>query len=97
MWDVEVYRALTTSTSDVSRLAEPAGARENDDHYQIDLNYTQDFPLGGFNIQLRADIFNVTDNQTGYNIQNQRHSAGFGQPRSAFDPRRLQLAVRLEF
>lgn len=97
VWDVEVYRALTTSTSDVSRLAEPAGARENDDHYQIDLNYTQDFPLGGFNIQLRADIFNVTDNQTGYNIQNQRHSAGFGQPRSAFDPRRLQLAVRLEF
>jgi Carboxypeptidase regulatory-like domain len=98
VWDVEVYRALTTSTSDVSRYAEPAGSRTTDDHYQVDLNYTQDFPIGGrFNVQLRADVFNVTDNQTGYNIQNQRHSAGFGQPRSAYDPRRFQLAVQLEF
>ena len=98
IWDVEVYRALTTSTSDVSRFAEPAGSRKTDDHYQVDLNYTQDFPFGSrYNVQLRADLFNVTDNQTGYSIQNQRHSAGFGQPRLAYDPRRLQLAVRLEF
>ncbi len=98
VWDVERYRALTTSTSDANRFAEPAGSRETDAHYQIDLNYTQDIPVGGrFNVQLRADVFNVSDNQTGYSIQNQTHSAGFGQPRLAFDPRRLQLAVRLEF
>jgi hypothetical protein len=96
VWDVEVYRALTTSTSDVSRFAESAGTRTTDDHYQIDLNYTQDFPIGRYNIQLRLDLFNVTDNQTGYNIQSQRNSAGFGQARTAYDPRRLQVAVRFE-
>jgi carboxypeptidase family protein len=98
VWDVELYRALTSSTSDVSRFAEPAGSRRTESHYQLDLNYTQDFPLGDrYNLQLRGDLFNVTDNQTPYNIQSQRHLAGFGRPRSAFDPRRLQLAVRFEF
>jgi hypothetical protein len=98
IWDVEVYRALTTSTSDASRFAEPAGSRTTASHYQLDLNYTQNFPIGGrYNVQLRADLFNVFDKQTPYNIQNQRHLAGFGQPRTAFDPRRLQLAARFEF
>ena len=58
------------STSDTNRYAEPAGSNTTDDHYQLDLNYTQDFPIGErFNIQGRVDIFNVFDKQTGYNIQ----------------------------
>lgn len=97
-WDVEVYRALTTSTSDVNRNAEPAGSRTTDSHYQIDLNYTQNFQFGGrYNVQLRADLFNATNNQTGYNIQNQKSRAGFGTPRTFYDPRRLQLGVKFEF
>ncbi len=96
-WDVEVYRALTTSTSDVNRNAEPAGSRTTDAHYQIDLNYTQNFGIGRYNVQLRADLFNATNKQTGYNIQNQKRAAGFGTPRTFYDPRRLQLGVKFEF
>jgi hypothetical protein len=97
-WDVEVYRFFTTSTSDTSRFAEPAGSRTTSDHYQIDLNYTQNFRFGGrYNVQLRADLFNAFDKQTGYNIQNKVNEGGFGDPRDFFNPRRLQLAVKLEF
>jgi len=97
-WDVEVYRAYTGSSSDTSRYAEPAGSHTTDDHYQIDLTYTHDFPFGDrYNLQLRGDIFNVLDNQTGYNIQNKRNSAAFGEPRSWFDPRRYQLMIRFMF
>lgn len=78
---------------------EPAGNKTTDDHYQIDLNYTQNFRFGGdrFNVQLRADVFNVFDKQTGYHINAEEKDAGFGEPRDFFDPRRLQLAVRFEF
>jgi hypothetical protein len=100
IWDVEVYRHLTSSSSDTSRFAEPAGSRKTDDHYQIDLTYSQDFAIGSrYNIQLRADLYNLTDNQTGYNIQNQRNGTGapFLEPRDFYDPRRLQLAVKFQF
>jgi len=97
-WSYEPYRTLTTSTSDVSRLAEPAGSRRTDAHYQFDLNYTQSVRLGGrLTAQIVADLFNVSNNQTGYNIQNQVHSAGLGTPRSYYDPRRFQVSVRLQF
>jgi hypothetical protein len=95
-WNVEVYRHLTGSSSDTSRYAEPAGSRTTSDHYQIDLNYTHWWDVGeNFTVQARADLFNVLDEQTGYNIQNKVNSSGFGDPRSFFDPRRLQLAVKL--
>ncbi len=97
-WDVEVYRALTGSSSDTSRFAEPAGSRTTDAHYQVDLNYTQRFPIGDrYSFQLRADIFNAFDNQTGYNIQNKVNSANFGTPRSYFLPRRFQIAAKFTF
>ncbi|REJ72979.1 MAG: carboxypeptidase regulatory-like domain-containing protein [Acidobacteria bacterium] len=97
-WDVEVYRSLTGSSSDTSRYAEPAGSRTTDDHYQIDLNYTHRFRFAErYRLELRADLFNVFDNQTGYNIQNKVNSAGFGVPRTYFDPQRLQLQVRFGF
>ena len=41
----EPYRSLTTSTSDSNRNAEPAGSRRTDSHWQMDLNYTQNFRL----------------------------------------------------
>jgi hypothetical protein len=96
-WSFEPYRSLTSSTSDVSRFAESAGSRKTDDHYQVDLNYTHDFPFASrYNVQLRLDLFNVFDKQTGYNIQNQVHLGGFGEARSFFEPRRLQVAVRFQ-
>ncbi len=97
-WDVEVYRALTTSTSNTIRFSEPAGSNTSDAHYQLDLNYTQNFKLGDrFNIQLRGDVFNVFDKQTGYAIQPNVHSAGYGQPTRYYAPRRIQAAVRFQF
>jgi hypothetical protein len=97
-WDYSIYPAalLGTDTDDTSRYAEPAGHRTTPAHYQVDLNYTQNFPFGGdrYNVQLRLDIFNALDKQTGYNIQNKVHTANFGRPRSFFEPRRLQVALR---
>jgi hypothetical protein len=97
-WSFEPYRALTTSTSTTNRYAEKAGSRRSEAHFQVDLNYTQNFKLTGrLNFQIAADVFNVFDNQTGYNTSPDFNSSIFGQPRSYFDPRRLQVAARLQF
>ncbi len=67
MWSYEPYRALTTSTSDTSRYAEPAGSRRSPGHAQLDLNYTQNFRVpNGFDVQIVGDLFNVFNSQTGY-------------------------------
>lgn len=98
-WDATVYGFAPTA-SETARFGEPAGSRRTDDHYQLDLNYTQGFLLGSrYEVELRADVFNVFDKQTGYNIQNRVHTTSqpFGTPRSFFDPRRLQLAVAFRF
>jgi hypothetical protein len=97
-WSYEPYIGLTTSTSDINRYAEQAGSRTSDPHWQIDLKYIQNFRLGGkLNLQVDADLFNVFDNQTGYNFQSATHSSDFNTPRSFYDPRRFQLAARLRF
>ena len=89
---------LTTSTSDVNRYAEPAGSRRSDAHWQMDLKYIQNFRLGGnMNLQIDADLFNVFDNQTGYNFQSAVHASDYGTPRLYFDPRRFQLAAKFRF
>lgn len=100
-WEIhsyEPYIALTTSTSDTNRFAERAGSRRTDPHYQVDLNYTQSFRLSPrFNAQLVADVYNVFDKQTPFNINPAFHSSTFGQPQSFFAPRRLQVAFRMQF
>lgn len=98
MWSFEPYRALTTSTSNTNRYAEPAGSRRAPTHYQVDLKYIHNFKLGGrMALQIDADLFNVFNKQTGYNFNPEFNSATFGQPRNYFDPRRLQVAARLTF
>jgi hypothetical protein len=98
MWSYEPYIALTNSTSDTARFAEPAGSRRTDPHYQLDLNYTQNLSLGGrLNLQVSADLFNVFNKQTGYSPQPGVHNSQFGQSRVFWDPRRLQVAARLLF
>jgi Carboxypeptidase regulatory-like domain len=98
-WSYEPYRSLTSSTSDTSRYAEPAGSHRSDAHWQLDLNYTQNFKFGGgrYNLQIAGDLFNVFNKQTGYDIDPRFHSSTYGQPRTYFDPRRFQLAARFQF
>jgi hypothetical protein len=111
------YAALTTSTSDTNRYAEPAGRRVSPSHHQVDAKYTQNFPLPyTMNLQLLVDIFNIYDNQTGYNYETRVGALGkcntnnciateiAAQPsvnapfaKSHYDPRRFQVAVRLQF
>jgi hypothetical protein len=97
-WNYEPYAALTTSTIETARNAEPAGSRRTDGHWQLDLNYTQNIRLAPrLNLQLAADLFNVNNRQTGYNFQPAMHNSAFNTPRDYFDPRRFQLAARLRF
>jgi len=98
-WSYLPYVPLVgTSTSDANRYAEPAGSRRTDPHWQLDLNYTQNFRLGDrLNLQLAGDLFNVFDRQTGYNPQPSVQNSAFGEPRHYYDPRRFQLAARLRF
>jgi hypothetical protein len=97
-WSYEPYVAITASTSDSSRYAEPAGRRRTPSHQQLDLSYTQNFSIfGGRNFQLAAEVFNVFDKQTGYNPQPAVHAIDFGQFRSFYAPRRIQLAARFYF
>ena len=95
-WDSAFYGQPAWSST--SRFAEPAGSRRTAGHVQVDLNYTQSFEVfEGHNIQLVVDLYNVFDSQTGYNINPYVQSAGFGDPRSFYKPRRLQLAARYRF
>ncbi len=72
------YRPLTGSTSDTARYAEPAGTRLTPSHHQVDLNYTQNFPLPrGLNFQFVASIFNATNSQTGYSYETRIGVLGF--------------------
>ena len=97
-WSYEPYIALTTSTSDTDRFAEPAGDRRTPFHAQIDLNYTQNFKLvSHYVFQLVADAYNVTNSQTGYNYMQSMHSPLFGTPQSWYAPRRLQVTARFMF
>ena len=97
-WSYEPYIALTTSTSDTARYAEQAGSRRTETHYQLDLNYTQDFRLHQrYRFQVAVDLFNVFNKQTGYNLQPSVHSSLFGIPRSYYDPRRVQVSARFQF
>lgn len=93
-WDGSVY-GFSSSTS---RFAEPAGSRRTASHWQLDLNYTQDFPINDtFTAKFRADLFNVFDNQTGYNSNPFVSDETFGQARDYYDPRRLQLTISIGF
>jgi hypothetical protein len=98
-WDRTVYQSLIgTSTSDTIRYSEPAGSRRTNGHFQLDLNYTQNIPLQHrLNAQIAFDLFNLGNSQTGYNIQQSTHNSLFAQPQNYWDPRRLQIAFRLQY
>jgi len=95
-WDGGLYGY----SSDTIRFAEKAGTHRSKAHSQLDLNYVQNFFLGAgdrYTIQLRADLFNVFNSQTGYNIDPYVDDAGYGEPRNYYNPRRLQLMAKFLF
>ncbi len=98
-WNYELYSSLTTSTVDTARFGEPAGTRVTAGHWQLDLNYTQNFRLAErLNLQIAADLFNINNRQTGYNYEPSVHAGtSFNTPRDYYDPRRFQLAARFRF
>ena len=98
-WSYEPYIALTTNTSDTSRYAERAGSKRTNPHAQLDLKYTQNLRVGPHvRLQVDADLFNVFNGQTGYNVNPNAHGgSAYGLSRSFFDPRRFQIAARLRF
>jgi hypothetical protein len=97
-WSYEPYIALTTSTSDTSRYAEPAGSHLSDTHYQMDLKYIQNIRLAPqYSFQVQAEVFNVFDKQTGYSINPNFHSATYTSPRLFYEPRRLQIMALFRF
>lgn len=98
IWSYEPYIALTTNTSDTDRYAERAGSRRTPEHYQLDLRYTQDVKIPKrYNVQFIADLYNVFNKQTGYNVDPAFHSATFEQYRNYWAPRVLQLTARFTF
>jgi hypothetical protein len=97
-WSFEPYKALTTSTSDTARYAEPAGSRVTPAHWQVDMDYTQNIPAWKrYNFMILADLYNVFNSQTGYNYDPSVHSSTFGQPRTYWDPRRFLITARMRF
>ena len=97
-WDYTLYSALTTSTSETIKYAEPAGSQRAPSHAQMDLKYLQNFRFAKTrSAQIDVDIFNLFDSTTGYNIEPRVHAAGYGTPQSFFDPRRMQIAFRFLF
>ncbi len=98
VWSVTPYEDYTRSRSSWVRFGEPSGSRRTAAHFQLDLNYTQKIHvLNGKEIELRADVFNIFNSQTGYNIQPREDRGGFGEPRTYFKPRRVQLSVKARF
>ncbi|OKY25196.1 TonB-dependent receptor [Thalassotalea sp. PP2-459] len=93
-WDGEVFGYA----SDTIRYAEHAGSRREASHWQMDLNYTQNFTVfDNYTVRFRADLFNVFDNQTGYNYDPFADSENFGKARDLINARRLQLSVNIGF
>ncbi|GKW52270.1 hypothetical protein NCCP2140_13230 [Pseudoalteromonas sp. NCCP-2140] len=93
-WDGSIYGYSSGTT----RYSEPAGSRRSPSHWQLDLNYTQDFKFSGdMELQFRADIFNVFDRQTGYNNNPYVSSETFGEYRNYYSPRRVQLSFNFKF
>ncbi len=97
-WDYTVYKKYADNdTSEFIKFAEGSGTRKASSHYQFDFDYTQNIPVAGFNLQVAADVFNLLNKQTGYGIEPRVHSGAFGSPTAYWQPRRFQLAARVQF
>jgi hypothetical protein len=102
-WSYLPYAALTSSTSETIKFAEPAGSRRTHGHAQLDLTYSQSIQLDkNRRLQVSLDVFNVFNSQTGYNYDPRMHTGtaaniNFGLPQSYYDPRRAQVTAKFLF
>ncbi|MAD76643.1 MAG: TonB-dependent receptor [Rheinheimera sp.] len=98
-WSAEYYgHAPTSSYYAANAYAEKAGSRRTSSHWQVDLNYTQNFAVTDkLNMKFQIDIFNLFDRQTGYNVNPYDYQANYGEARSFYLPRRIQLSVGIDF
>jgi hypothetical protein len=93
-WDGTVY-GYSSSTI---RYSETAGSRRESSHWQLDLNYAQSFDITeDLTAKFTAEVYNVFDNQTGYNYNPYVSSDTFGEARNLINPRRVQLTVNIGF
>ena len=93
-WDGSLY-GYSSSTI---RYAEPAGSRRESSHWQLDLNYAQRFQLTeDLTLNFNAEIYNVFDNQTGYDYDPYVSNDTFGEARRLINPRRVQLSVSIDY
>lgn len=77
---------------------EPRGSRRTPSHWQLDLNYSQNYEFSeDLAFKFRVDVFNLFDRQTGYNPQPRYNSDALGEYRSHENPRRIQLTVSAIF
>ena len=77
---------------------EPKGSRRGDSFSSVDLRATKGFKLGGrVRLALFWEVYNLfnTDNFLGY--VGRRESPLFGQPTAAYEKRRQQGGVRIDF
>lgn len=97
-WDYTAFNKYPDNdTGETIKFAEPAGSRRAPSHYQVDLDYTQNFAVRGLNLQVSGDVYNIFDKQTGYAITPGIHSALYGQPTHYWAPRKFQIAARVQF
>jgi hypothetical protein len=97
-WLVPAGIAFSSSPAIRRVTPSPPVRAQTSSHWQLDLNYTHNFTFcGDTNLQLRADLSNVFDRQTGHGIESRVNMAGFGETQRFYNPRRLQLAVKFQF
>jgi hypothetical protein len=70
-----------------------------EDFLIVDTRLTKDIQIKQFNFQLFIDIFNLTDrtNFVAYAYIGNMQSANFGEPTEAWNPRLIQLGLRVDF
>ena len=78
-------------------LATEVGNEKLPNVWNLDLRLAWNKKMGNANLGLMADLFNVFNKQTGYDIQPAFHNSAYGTPRTYYDPRRFQVAARLQF
>lgn len=72
-------------------------SRTGYDRFYINARISKYIRIDRFSIQLFGEVYNLTNRTSFYDVQYLEGIPGFGEPRSAYDPRLVQLGVRLNF
>lgn len=72
-------------------------SRTGYDRFYINARISKYIRIDRFSIQLFGEVYNLTNRTSFYDVQNLEGIPGFGDPTSAYDPRLVQLGIRLNF